>query len=127
MSTALRRSLIAAAIVAAVAGMVVFYTTVDPSSGYYPRCYFHLLTGLQCPGCGLQRMLNHLLHGEMAEAFRSNAFVLCALPFIIWFGIVELLRKRKPALYEATFSTPVVVVTGVAVAAWVVVRNLVGI
>lgn len=127
MTRTLRRVLIAAALVVSAVMMVVFYTTVAPDSGFYPRCYFHLLTGLQCPGCGLQRMLNHLFHGEIGDAFRSNGFVLCALPFIVWFAIAELLRKRKPALYEATFSTPVIIVTGVAVAAWMVARNLLGI
>ncbi len=127
MNATLRRALIAVGIIALSAAVVIFYATVSPESGFYPRCYFKLLTGLQCPGCGLQRMLNHLFHGELAEAFRSNGFVLCALPIIIWFAIVEILRKRKPALYEATFSTPVVILTGVAVAAWVVVRNIIGI
>ena len=48
---------------------------------FYPRCPFHALTGLQCPGCGTTRALHHLLHGDVAGAFRLNAMLFVALPF----------------------------------------------
>ena len=45
----------------------VFYFAVDPATfPFMPQCVFHRLTGLQCVGCGSQRMLHALLHGDIA-------------------------------------------------------------
>ena len=54
----------------------------DPSTaGFFPPCMFHELTGLQCPGCGTTRALHHLLHGDVAGAFRLNAMLFAVAPF----------------------------------------------
>jgi hypothetical protein len=49
---------------------------------WFPRCPFHEVTGLHCPGCGNTRAAHALLHGDVAEAFRQNAYTLIALPFL---------------------------------------------
>src|SRR6266849_4690635 len=62
-------------------GAVILYR-FDPATVHgYPRCVFHALTGLQCPGCGTTRALHHLLHGDIAGAFRLNAMLFVAVPF----------------------------------------------
>src|SRR5437764_2643453 len=67
--------------VAAVSAAAILYR-VDPAMSHlYPRCVFHDLTGLQCPGCGTTRALHHLLHGDVAGAFRLNAMLFVAVPF----------------------------------------------
>src|SRR5437764_4964358 len=67
--------------VAAVSAAAILYR-VDPAMSHlYPRCAFHELTGLQCPGCGTTRALHHLLHGDVAGAFRLNAMLFVAIPF----------------------------------------------
>lgn len=43
--------------------------------GFYPRCWLHELTGLQCPGCGGLRAVHRLLHGQLAAAWRLNPLV----------------------------------------------------
>jgi hypothetical protein len=54
----------------------------DPATVHgYPPCVFHALTGLQCPGCGTTRALHHLLHGDVAGAFRLNAMLFVVAPF----------------------------------------------
>ena len=82
-------SSLAIAIVAA-AGVWVLYTFPPAAYGFYPRCPFFLLTGLQCPGCGSTRALHQLLHGRIEEAFRFNpmlflliAVALCAVPSVL--------------------------------------------
>ena len=37
-----------------------------------PKCSFHELTGLNCPGCGMQRFLHALMHGHFSEAIHYN-------------------------------------------------------
>ena len=54
----------------------------DPATtGWYPRCMLHSLTGLYCAGCGAQRAIHLLAHGRIVEALRMNALVVAGIPF----------------------------------------------
>ena len=50
-------------------------------------CPIRVLTGYQCPGCGVTRMLLSLLRLDFRQAFLDNAYVLCILPILIPWGI----------------------------------------
>lgn len=56
---------------------------------WLPKCSLHLWTGLYCPGCGNTRATQALLHGDLAGAWRQNAFFVVALPFLL-FGAARL-------------------------------------
>ena len=43
-------------------------------------CIFHLLTGLQCPGCGITRMCGALIRLDFATAWESNPAILILIP-----------------------------------------------
>ena len=45
-----------------------------------PPCLFHIITGLDCIGCGATRMVTSLLNLKFKEAFQYN-------PFIMIFGV----------------------------------------
>ena len=54
----------------------------DPSQyAFYPRCLFHSLTGLLCPGCGCLRAAHELLHFRFEAAWNLNPLLLGSLPF----------------------------------------------
>ena len=85
-----------------IVGLIVLYE-FDPSThGFYPVCLLHATTGLECPGCGTQRALHQLTHGNFAEAWRLNPFVIALLPVGLWLGIRELIwlatGKRLPGI-----------------------------
>ena len=62
---------------------VVFF--FDPAEhGFYPICFLHLVTGLNCPGCGSMRAMHELLHGHFGDAARLNLLFVLALPFGLW-------------------------------------------
>ena len=55
--------------------------TFDPSKySLFPRCPMYWLTGLKCAGCGGQRALYCLLHGEFLQALRFNCFLIVVFP-----------------------------------------------
>jgi hypothetical protein len=103
-----------AAGVLAVGAAAILYR-FDPATVHlYPRCAFHSLTGLQCPGCGTTRALHHLLHGDVAGAFRLNAMLFVAVPF----GAIAT-ASRRIATHPLTGWTAVTVTVG-----WWIVRNV---
>ena len=76
-----RPMLILTAVALLAAALVLFF--FDPAQGgFYPRCQFHKLTGLNCPGCGSLRSLHHLTHGEFRAAFQSNPLLMMLLPWL---------------------------------------------
>jgi hypothetical protein len=89
-------------------------------------CWFHALTGADCPFCGGSRALGALLHGDVAGALRFNAFaVLVLLPAaiagLVLLGRIEL-GLRIPS-WPARRGA--LVALAVAAVAWWLVRDLV--
>jgi hypothetical protein len=114
-----KTAVLALASAAIAAGAVVLYL-FDPSSvSFYPRCVFHALTGLQCPGCGLTRAMHHVLHGHFADAFRLNAFGVVFAPMVVAGAVVA---PRRVLLRPWIGWTAVALVLG-----WGVLRNLFGV
>ncbi len=69
----------------------------NPSTAiFYPKCLFHEMTGLYCPGCGSTRALYCLLHGELREALRDNALAVFALPLLGGIFLARAIRRRPP-------------------------------
>lgn len=62
---------------AAAVGVGIFYFVPLP---LFPKCPLHMLTGLNCPGCGATRAAHELLHGHIRAAFHLNMLLVLALP-----------------------------------------------
>ena len=119
---------IAGIVCAAVVGAVlsVAYYFIDPAQSHLmPRCLFKVVTGWDCPGCGSQRMLHALLHGDFAAAWGANPFLLAISPFVMLLGVAAATRKRWPRLYRAVNSAPVVLTFLAALVAWFILRNVI--
>ena len=93
----------------------------DPSNGGFPACPFHALTGYLCPGCGSQRALHDLLHGNVGEAFRHNALLVVSIPLLGIQGVWGPLFKKKRPLssYNAVVLARALLIVG-----WGVLRNV---
>jgi Protein of unknown function (DUF2752) len=64
---------------------VVLLRVFDPAtSGVFPPCPLHYLTGFYCPGCGSLRAIHALLHGDLRQAWAMNALTVMLLPFIAY-------------------------------------------
>ncbi len=107
--------------------VAVVYFVLDPEqSRLFPRCLFLSLTGYKCPGCGSQRMLHALLHGDVTAAWRQNALLLCSLPLLVVFAIAEVKQKSLPRLYDVVTSPITVTVIVILFVVWAIVRNIFG-
>lgn len=89
-----------------------------------PRCWFHYFTGLDCPGCGSQRMVHALLHGDVAAAWRHNAFLLLLSPVLLFMAWLETQRTRRPRLYIRFYSVRTTLLFAFLLVGWGILRNL---
>ena len=108
------------------AGMVVFYLFNPETHAFFPRCMFNMLTGLQCPGCGTQRAIHSLLHGDFRSAFAYNALMLLLVPYIFLGVYVAFLggRERFPKLEEVFFGKWAAIVAICTILIYWVLRNV---
>ncbi len=73
----------------ALAASVVMLRLFDPAtSGIFPPCPVHYLTGWYCPGCGSLRAIHQLLHGNLRAAWALNPLTVVLLPFLTY-GLVS--------------------------------------
>jgi len=79
---------------------VLIYFIFDPARfSIFPPCVFHQVTGLDCPGCGAQRALHQLLHGDILAAVRLNAMFVLSLPILALYGprLISRAFKGQPS------------------------------
>lgn len=57
----------------------IYYIAVSVMDRGIP-CVFRLVTGLECPGCGMTRALRAAAQGDLAGAFRYNVLSVTLLP-----------------------------------------------
>lgn len=115
--------------------LLVLYYIVNPAtSDYMPKCIVHSLTGLNCPGCGSQRFLHFILHGDLSGAIRSNLLLVVTLPYLIFWAAIEIWpgsplndtgKLTKVAKIRNRLNSPcAIIIICVVIAAWTILRNL---
>lgn len=75
-------------------GYVVASVVLFERTGFDARlpCLVRTFLGFDCPGCGLTRALQALLHGDPAAAWASNPLLFVLLPAILYYW----LRGERP-------------------------------
>ncbi len=122
----MRRALVIILVIVAAMVLGTIYFAVDPSSSsLFTRCTFLSLTGYKCPGCGSQRAIHALLHGDIVGAFKYNALLLIAIPWIAVCLLAETQRTRNPRLYARINAPRLIWIFLALVIVWWVVRNIV--
>ena len=110
-------------LIIAAGAILLLYFFVEPKNGILPKCFFHELTGLYCPGCGVQRSFHALLNGHILTAIDYNLLFILFLPLIIYFILAFTWGKKTSSssfIYKSAFSFTVVIVV---VSFWVL-RNI---
>ncbi|MBO5873418.1 MAG: DUF2752 domain-containing protein [Rikenellaceae bacterium] len=118
------RLLIATIVLLVLVGAVLFYVFVP--SEYWPRCWWLLLTGTKCPGCGTQRAIAALLSGDICGATSYNPILVVGIPYFllsIWCdcGKNTHLKYRTRNLF---FSAKALKITVIVIIAYWIGRNL---
>ena len=123
--TRLRAPLGVLALGGAGAVLLLFVDPTQPGN-LLPKCPFNWLTGLNCPACGVTRMVHALLHGDVASAFHYNAVLLAlGVPLAVW--LFARWTRHKWTGERRSVPKPVGVAVLVIAAVWGVGRNLAGV
>ena len=110
----------------AFAAVILFFFDPDETR-WLPKCPFYALTGLECPSCGSQRAIYHLLHLEFKEAMRYNPFMLLSVPYCIMLIIVTCFdpQKRLEKLRRVCYHRITLITYVVLFIFWWIARNLI--
>ncbi len=108
------------------AGSVALLYFLNPAQhGFYPRCFFKMATGLDCPGCGGLRATHQLLHGNIREAFLLNPLFVASLPIAGFFVLRALIERATGRKWRRLLRLTTAVWTcAVIVIAFGVLRNV---
>lgn len=74
-------------------GAFIYYFFLNNPSDkgtVFLRCPSKLLFGINCPGCGSQRAIHHLLHFEFTEAIQFNALLVITFPLLLYITLIWL-------------------------------------
>jgi hypothetical protein len=86
------------------------------------------LTSLDCPGCGSQRAIHHLLNLEIGRAFYANALLVLFIPYILFGAMFDFFRIENKTLQKIKNifygTTAIWIVFGIIISYWIL-RNLV--
>ncbi|WP_152537346.1 DUF2752 domain-containing protein [Aquimarina pacifica] len=106
--------------------LLSLYYVYNPSTtGIFPACPFHSVTGLYCPGCGSQRALHQLLHLNIIATLDYNAlYILGILTFLYNICMRIINRIRKKDYYNYLYHPYTPVIFGVIIVLFWVLRNI---
>lgn len=99
--------------------LLALYATLEPGqSRLFWTCPLFSWTGWYCPGCGSQRAVHALLHGQVRDAVGLNAyFALVLLPFGSWaasrWARDAWTGRQRPWPYAAQFALVAALAAGV--------------
>ncbi|MCM1377924.1 MAG: DUF2752 domain-containing protein [Clostridium sp.] len=119
-------SLRTVAIIAVIVLIGVFYFLFNPTDYVWmPKCMLKQLTGLECPGCGSQRFIHAMLHGNIAAAWRVNPYLMVMFPYMLILLCGNLSKEYGPKLNRTVGSVPAIIAFAVITAAWTIYRNVI--
>lgn len=112
----------------AVALLVIVYALFNPAeTPWFPKCPFRMLTGLECPGCGSQRAVHHLLHFDIRGALTENMLLVIAIPYLVVGFIFDIIPTNNEAALKwrkrLFGTTAILIVLTIVILFWVL-RNV---
>ena len=109
---------------------IIIYGLFDPiTTDFLPSCLFRKLTGYKCPGCGSQRAICSILHGNFETAFYENSLFVIALPYfllILMFELFDKASQRFSVLYKIIYSASTIKIILLLILAFGISRNFLG-
>ena len=96
---------------------------------FMPKCPFKLITGLSCPGCGIQRAVHAMLHGEFVKGIKYNYYLVYSGPYaaafvLEWIMPIGTAREKLSNVIENKYVVNFYVLSFTV---WLILRNILNI
>lgn len=79
---------------------IIYLKVLSPMFNIHIPCVFNLITGYDCPGCGITRASLSLLDGQFYQAFRWNMLIFILIPL---YGLYHFLAKKEKFRGQSKF------------------------
>ena len=101
------------------------YGVLVKTTGLALPCIFRLLTGFQCPGCGVTRMCVALLQLDLNAAYKAHPMLLVQLPFLILIAVRNIIAYIKSGVCSVSkFETCCLYICIGLLVVFTIVRNI---
>ncbi|MBQ8054337.1 MAG: DUF2752 domain-containing protein [Lachnospiraceae bacterium] len=94
------------------------------AGGISVPCFFHEATGLDCPGCGITRMIRAICEADFKAALHANAFLFITLPYLLFLLLYYAYKWARNEKTGAKFEAAAIVYC-VGLVIFGIVRNLI--
>lgn len=105
--------------------LILFFLNNSSESSWFITCPFKMMTGYDCPGCGSQRALCHLLHLHFMQAFLLNP-LLFLVAIYTSIGLIlnlKFFKNRFPQFKVNMFGTKVLMMALILILVFFILRN----
>ena len=65
-------------------GILIAYYCIVRYTGHGIPCLFYAITGYQCPGCGITRMIMAIMKGQWRLAYHYNQYLFVTFPYLVY-------------------------------------------
>lgn len=106
----------------------MLYVYIIKNFGISIKCPFHSITGYNCPGCGITRMVLCLLSGNIKEAFYENMGLTLILPLLTFICIKNIYHYIKFGAITDTLYDKIMIISIILfLLFWGFIRNIYGV
>jgi len=107
-------------------GVLSMYFLWNPTNySFFPKCPLYALTGIYCPGCGSQRAIYQIMHGNFIEGLRHNYLIVLLGVVLLYQGVLFVMHKLyQKSLYNILHRPLTVKIILVLILAFWVLRNI---
>ena len=84
--------------------VIIYKKYIPTEQDIFPKCPVKLLTGLSCPGCGIQRAFHSLLCGNIGEALTYNYSFILSIPYAVLLLIAYFCKKLGKGLVFVRYA-----------------------
>lgn len=104
---------------------VFFRSYLIAITEYFPKCWFHEVTGWLCPACGNTRSVKALLKGDLIMSFKYNIVPLlcCIIAAIFYIELLTICFGEHKAIFPR--SCKFIIVLSLLLSLYFILRNFV--
>jgi len=106
--------------------LIAYYFLCIYFPKYTIKCFFNEITGLNCPGCGITRMLSSFIQFKFIQGIKFNYFLALTLPIVGGILIYSCYLYVKGKKSGKVFNIICYIYLFMLLSWWIV-RNIIGV